>query len=308
VVEAVFSDAVAMEAWDLTPPEQREIEAALRFVAKHDPDVVVANYAFWAPIFAADEMLPRRSVVLMHDLLSARVRRFREAGLQLDCAPITLETELGWLNQAEIVLAIQETEAAAIRGLVSAEVLVQPIVLPVREASVGSDRNRCLFVGTRITPNLTGIQWFLDQVWPSVLKGNPKATLVIAGSVCEVLAEGAPRVRMVGVVSSLDVEFQAAGVCVVPLLVGSGLKIKLVEALAYGKACVATPIGVQGLEGESAIAVAGDAEGFAAEVLRLMGDDGLRAGREVGARELVRRRFGVGSEAAKAFSGAVLGR
>jgi len=266
--------------------------------------MVVVNYAFWAPIFAGMES--RRRVVLMHDLLSARVQRFLDAGLELDCAAISRATELGWLNQAEIVLAIQEAEAEAVRELVRARVMVQPIVLPLHAAGAAGDKDRCLFVGTRIQPNLTGIQWFLDEVWPLVLAGNSQATLAIAGSVCEVIRADSPRTILLGTVESLEAEFRAAGVCIVPLLIGSGLKIKLLEALSYGKACVSTPIGVQGLEGETAIEVASEPEAFAAAVLRLMGDDRLRESREAAAIELVRRRFRPESDAVREFAEALL--
>jgi glycosyltransferase involved in cell wall biosynthesis len=99
-----------------------------------------------------------------------------------------------------------------------------------------------------------------------------------------------------------------AGVCLIPLLVGSGIKIKLLEALASGKACVSTPIGVQGIEdwADGAIDVASTPEDFAAAVLRLMFDDALRRAREVGAHRLIEQHFSASSAPAREFAAAVM--
>ena len=305
IVRSVFGNSIVDDAWDLTPPQPSEIAAAERFIAAQSADIVIVNYAFWAPLLSSPQAAKRRRVILMHDLVSRRVERFQQSGIPLDCCFISPATEIAWLNQADIVLAIQAVEAEEIRSLVTSEVLVQPIVLePAPTTATQANPNRCLFIGTRILPNQTGIQWFLDHVWPLVLAADQQATLAVAGSVCEVLAAGHPRVQLLGTVPSLDAEFDRAGLCIVPLLVGSGLKIKLLEALAHGKACVSTPIGVQGLEDDApgTIDVASEPEAFAAAVLSLMSNDALRHQREQASLALVRKRFGPASEAATSFA------
>lgn len=316
VVERVLALAggrVTADAWDLTPPTEREMELCLAALGRGDPTAttVIANYAFWAPLFACEAWpVGVRRVVLMHDLLSARIRRFVESGVALDCAFIGEETELGWLSAAEFVLAAQRAEAETIRARTTATVLVQPIVMEVRageRAAVQSEPTRCLFVGTNIQPNVHGISWFLDAVWPLVLAARPDATLRIAGTVCSMLTAGRPGVTLLGVVDSLADEMDGAGVCVVPLLVGSGIKVKLLEALAWGRACVATRVGVQGLEewADGAMLVADEAESFAAAVVSLMDDGALRGRIEAGARRLMEEHFSATSEAARAFAAAL---
>ncbi|ADW71236.1 glycosyltransferase [Granulicella tundricola] len=310
LVHLLFGNKVVADAWDLTPPTQQELAAALAFIAAQNAEIVVVNYAFWGSLLSAPALHAHKRIILMHDMLSARAARFQQAGLALDCIPISHDEEISWLNQADIVLAIQNAEAEAIRPLLTAEVLVQPIVLSLRPPKPPPlpNPNHCLFIGTRIQPNQTGIQWFLDEVWPLILTANPAATLTVAGSVCEVIEPGAPHVTLAGILPSLAGEFASAAVCIVPLLVGSGLKIKLLEALAQGKACVSTPIGVQGLEDavEGVIEVAGNPADFAAAVLRLMQDQDLRQAREQASLSLVRRRFRPESEAARAFAAKLL--
>lgn len=310
----LYRGNLTTDAWDLTPPTEREMRLCLSAIAHSEPatTTVVANYAFWAPLFErADWPSGARRVVIMHDLLSSRIRRFLDSGVPLDCIFISEQTELAWLSAADFVLAAQRAEAETIRARTTANVLVQPIVLDVRPDDVPHAEpvqpTHCLFVGTNIQPNVHGIVWFLESVWPLVLAARPDATLRIAGSVCSLLAPNHPNVTLLGIVDSLSAEMDRAGICIVPLLVGSGIKVKLLEALAWGKACVVTPVGIQGLEewADGAMLTAADAESFAAAVLSLMNDDDLRRRIEAGARNLMQLHFSTTSESAREFAAAI---
>src|SRR5262249_37736397 len=80
-------------------------------------------------------------------------------------------------------------------------------------------------------------------------------------------------------VRNLDPLYRRAGVVISPLTVGSGLKIKLIEALSRGKAIVATPISLQGVEAllSPVVSVAGAAGDFGSAVVGLLRDEDLRA-------------------------------
>ena len=306
---ALFGGRLVADAWDLSSPTTAELRLGRRRIQELDPPTIIVNYAFWGPLLASPELGRRKRVILMHDLLSARIAKFLRSGFPLDCPLIEEETELEWLNQADYVLAIQKAEAEYVGARIAAKVLVQPVVMPIRTGSRLPNPFRCLFVGTNIRPNISGIHWFLEYVWPLVLEGNPGAELAIAGTVCGSVEGNQPNVRLLGVVPSIQDEIDQAGICIVPLLVGSGLKIKLLEALASGKACVSTPIGVQGMEDWAAgvIDVAGNSAEFANAVLRLMFDEKLRAARERGAHALIRSHFSSDSSAAHSFAASVLG-
>jgi len=307
-IQTIFGDRLNVDAWDLTTPTADEAAALVRELERTDPSTVMVNYANLGPLLRLPQMAGRKRVIVMHDLLSARIAKFIASGIALDCPYLAEETELGWLNEADYVLAAQRSEADSIAAKVKVQVLVQPIVIPIHHGTHPADPFRCLFVGTNIVPNSTGIRWFLEKVWPQVLRAQPQAVLHIAGSVCMGLDDSYPKVRLLGVLTSLDEEMERAGVCVIPLQVGSGIKVKLLEALAFGKACVSTPIGVQGLEpwAPGAIEVASGPDEFAAAVLRLMTDDALRGEREQAAVELMRRHFSAESDAARAFAEKVL--
>ena len=282
--------------WDLTEPTAREQDLVHRMVDDLRPATVLTNYAFWGPVLRSLYGVHR--TIVMHDLLAEHVRQFHANGLSLDCPDIRTEQEIGWLNAADTLVAMQPSEAEAVRSHVRGTVVVQPIALAARSASAAPEPGRCLFVGSNTPPNVQALHWLLQDVWPLVLAQFPQAALAVAGTVCACWTASPPvGVTLLGSVESLAAEHDRAAVCLVPLRVGSGLKIKLLEALAHGKAVVSTSVGVQGLEAwsGSTITVADEPANFADAVVALMHNDALRHTREQAATALVRARFSPGS-------------
>jgi polysaccharide biosynthesis protein PslH len=100
-------------------------------------------------------------------------------------------------------------------------------------------------------------------------------------------------VKLTGFVEDIRPYVAAANVYVIPLFVGSGTRIKAFEAMAMGRPVVSTGLGVEGLDvrDEAEFLRADDATAFAAAVLRLLGDTGLRARVAGAARRLMEERF-----------------
>jgi len=136
---------------------------------------------------------------------------------------------------------------------------------------------RLVFVGQMgWFPNRDGAQWFLDEVFPRILAERPDAEFVLVGKPqgLRVPAPLRDRVRLPGFVENLDSVLHQAAVYVVPLRTGSGTRLKVLEAMAFGKAIVTTHIGAQGIELEPGAEAlfADSADDFAAAVLRLIAD------------------------------------
>ena len=316
VLQQIFGDRLYTNAWDLTAPTKAERRVATREIAAAHASSVLANYCFWGPFLGEGRLATRRTAILMHDLLSARVQRFQEAGLPLDCPHISASREMRWLSGARTVLAAQEREAETIRPQVKSRVLVAPVALRPRSLSPEQlVAGRCLFVGSNIQPNRSGLAFLLREVWPQVRAAVPNATLAVAGTVCQGLAEFGTEndlrgqgVYGLGRVDSLESEYARAAVCLVPLLVGTGIKIKLLEALGFGKAIVSTGVGIQGLEswaGETVL-VADSAFSFAEAVTCLLEHDDLRQVRERSALHLAEKHFGLSRALDPEFTAALL--
>ena len=152
-----------------------------------------------------------------------------------------------------------------------------------------------LYVGNfAYEPNVDAALHLAQDIFPLIQRAVPEVTLLLVGNapppVIQTLAT-LPRILVTGLVPSLEPYFAAADVVACPLRIGGGVKVKILEALARGKAVVTTSIGVQGLEGSSgqAAAVKDDPTEFAAEVVHLLRDPSARRRLEEGARLFVKR-------------------
>ena len=141
---------------------------------------------------------------------------------------------------------------------------------------------RVTFLGpTYMFPNRDAVQFFLDAVWPIVRKQCPDATFDLIGrSTAEDKAdfERDPGVASHGYVADIRPYFSAAACSVVPLRVGGGTRLKILDAWSMGKAIVSTSIGCEGLEtvdGQN-ILVRDDPTDFAEAVVQVLRDGSLR--------------------------------
>ena len=116
-----------------------------------------------------------------------------------------------------------------------------------------------------------------------IQQSRPNASLYIAGSVCDTLGHMPAAIKLLNVVESLEDLYAMASVVISPLRAGSGLKIKLIEALSKGKAVVATSTTLQGVADmlTGCVQVADSAPIFASMVTDLLADESNRA--ELGA-------------------------
>jgi glycosyltransferase involved in cell wall biosynthesis len=99
-------------------------------------------------------------------------------------------------------------------------------------------------------PNVDGVIHFVEDIWPRIAEAHPEARCKIIGGrpPPSLLALAGPRVELTGFVSDLRPHLAAAAAVVVPLRVGGGTRLKIVEAMAMGKAIVSTTLGAEGIE------------------------------------------------------------
>ena len=130
-------------------------------------------------------------------------------------------------------------------------------------------------------PNVDAIEWFHDDVLPRVRSRYPQVSLLIVGRnphprLEPLAADG--KIRITGWVQSVQPYLHAATIYVVPLRMGSGTRLKILQAMAAGCAVVSTSIGAAGLNEEvrSALEIADDAESFARTIVSLLDDERRR--------------------------------
>jgi glycosyltransferase involved in cell wall biosynthesis len=122
-----------------------------------------------------------------------------------------------------------------------------------------------LFTGTFThLPNRDAAIWLAGEILPEVRRRFPAARLRLVGSAPppEVRALAGPEVEVVADVPSMDPHLAAAAIVLAPVRSGGGMRVKVLEAMAMGKAVVTTPLGAEGFdvfEQEPPLAIATDA-------------------------------------------------
>lgn len=128
-------------------------------------------------------------------------------------------------------------------------------------------------------PNLEAVDWFLQDIWPDLKKAHSELRFFVAGKRMPERMKNLKLedVMMLGEVESATDFISDKGICVVPLLSGSGIRLKILEAMSAGKVVISTTIGAQGIDyinGEN-ILIADTKEEFILAIASLKLDPGL---------------------------------
>lgn len=123
-------------------------------------------------------------------------------------------------------------------------------------------------------PNQEAVEWFLDNCWKELLKLNPATKFIIAGRNMPLKFKNMnlPNVQVIENVVDNKEFYSKYDIMLVPLLSGSGLRIKIIEGLSFGKAIVSTSIGAEGIPitTQNEILIADTAEEFVKAVNSLL--------------------------------------
>lgn len=165
-----------------------------------------------------------------------------------------------------------------------------------RPADPKPDGRTLVYFGLLSTvPNIDGVTHFVADIWPRVLAAHPDARLKIIGGrpppALQALA--GPRIELTGFVPDLRPHLAEAAAIVVPLRLGGGTRLKIVEAMAMGKAIVSTSLGAEGIEAVPGrdLLIADDPAGFADGCVRLLREADLAARIGGSARQLAVERY-----------------
>ncbi|HMC39226.1 MAG TPA: glycosyltransferase family 4 protein [Acidimicrobiales bacterium] len=270
-------DHVLGRSW--SSAERAWIEGVM---TREQPDIVVFD-----SVFTLDGVdTSARRVVLVSDLVHERAASFAELGYRTAPKGLTPEWELGLLAGADALVTIQWDDADLLRAqLPGMPVTVAPPTFAPVARRAAPDPGTCLFVGIGTLHNVDALRWTLESVWGTVRRVVPGAELRVAGSVGGQVPVADPSVTILGRVADLGAEYARAAVVIVPLRAGSGLKVKVAEAISHGCAIVTTPVGAQGLMAlePRPFVVADGSEAFSGALISLLRDGDARAALETAA-------------------------
>lgn len=242
----MFSHLVDIQGGFCPPAFVSQIDALIRSVK---PDVLISQYIFMSRIFLCGAARSCLKIIDTHDLFSQKQETVERYGIANFGLMMSADDEALLLKRADAVLAIQQLELKAIQRMVSdRQVILTGFDVDIfRAAPALQEKGVVLVVASSNEFNVRGTQDFLDYTWPLVRERCPFARLRLVGKVCGLVSASDPSVDKVGFVRDLTEEYARASVVVNPCGVGTGLKIKTVEALAWGKAHVGWAASADGL-------------------------------------------------------------
>ncbi|MDX2170744.1 MAG: glycosyltransferase [Deltaproteobacteria bacterium] len=280
----------------------RAVTRAQRFDVVHIDQLTMAQYA--------GACAAAHTVLDLHDVLSrlsAQLAASPHAPWQAwlwrrDCRRLRAY-ERSIAQRVDTILTVSQADRRALAEVIGPgrQVTVLPIgidveaLAPLARADGGA---RIVYIGTMFwPPNAEAVAWFLRAVWPRIRAARPDAQFAVIGArpprALRAAARGDRRVSFHGYVADPAPLLAGAAVTIAPLRSGSGMRVKILTALAQELPVVTTSLGCEGIDvvaGRDAL-IADTPEAFAAATLRLLDDAAL--GRELGrnGRRLIEARY-----------------
>ncbi len=263
--------------------DHERIETVSALVGNWKPDVLVVVGLEILPYLAASSAPVRvwyAADEWVWHYLSQIPTAPGEAAAHLKAAAIKGLYERAYGSLMDRVWVVSKTERRAMRfvsGCRHVDVIPNGVdVDTFRSLPVESQAHSVVFWGRLgFGPNLQGLRWFVRRVWPLVIERQPGASCAILGSdpPAEVAAlDGQSGLRVIPNLPDLRQDISRSPVAVLPFVSGGGIKNKLLEAAAMGRAIVGTPRAMSGLRSKLPAVVATSPREFADGILRLWAD------------------------------------
>ena len=178
-------------------------------------------------------------------------------------------------------------------------IVPHPAGLDITDRQIERQQNTILFLASYKyrKVNVDAALYFYREVFPLIRKSVPDAKFIIAGYGPPVeltsLPDSDPGVLVPGFVEDIDECYKKASVFVAPILVGGGIIVKVLDAMAAGTPVVTTTYGNEGIEAEPGrdLLVADDPGAFSSAVVSILREHGLAETLSKNGREFVRRRY-----------------
>ncbi len=282
-------------------PAQRLIA---RWMKERRFDVAVCDFLSASTNFR--RALPIPVVLFQHNVESILWRRqaqteanpLRRLAFQIEASRME-RYESATVHRFHHVIAVSEVDRERMSAMTDASrITVIPtgvdLSLYKPDPSAAVDPSLVVFVGSMDwKPNVDGVEYFCRDIWPRILERVPTARFRIVGRNpgAQVRRLECDTVTVTGTVPSVVEHFRQAAVVVVPLRIGGGTRLKILEAMGVGKAVVSTSVGAEGLDVHHGrdIVLADDPARFADSVVELIGNPEFRRGYERAAAELAAR-------------------
>lgn len=195
--------------------------------------------------------------------------------------------EINAVKQFDRVIAVSEEDKKFLLSFVSEnKISVAPNGVDTQyfsPSTIDYRPNSLIFTGSMDwLPNIDAMEYFCKEILPLVWKVDDKVKLYIVGRMppktIANLAKKDSRITVTGAVEDVRPYLEKAALFITPLRIGGGTRLKILEAMAMGKAVLSTSIGCEGLAVKDMenIAISDTVSDFASKVIELLNDESLR--------------------------------
>jgi glycosyltransferase involved in cell wall biosynthesis len=220
-----------------------------RLKAVHRFDAVLVEYIFQSKAFL-NFGVNTLKVIDTHDVMTDRHMLFLKEGKQPAWYSTTRWQEKKGISRSDVIIAIQEREKEHFHRLAPRKKVVTiGHIVHLKNSTSDAPRKKLLFVGSNNHSNYYGISDFIEKVFTNLRGAFPGLELIIAGNICAILPDGLDGIVKLGEVDELERVYELSDIVINPLTVGTGLKIKMIEAMGLSKIVISTGVGAEGIDG-----------------------------------------------------------
>lgn len=228
-------------------------------------DYIIISYLYWADLINTPLVSASKTIVDTHDFLTLHHTKDKDFRLGA-----TFEDEINKLNVFDEAWTISSDEQFVFEQFSTTKIrLIPPYFDPPSQTDLKSEKSYDLiYVASDNPHNIRSAKWFFEQVFPLL---PSDLSLCVIGKITPYVTDY-PNVHRIPYAEDLHDYYSQSKIAFCPMLSGTGVKIKVVEALSYGLPIVCTSRGVDGLPNKinNGCLVSDDPEGFAKNILSLI--------------------------------------
>ena len=273
------------ESFDVVQLESLYVTSYLEAIRRHTSAKVIlrahnVEYEIWSGL-AEHTSHPLKGLYL--NFLSRRLKNY----------------ECDMINKVDGVAAITSIDAAQFSKIAPGVPIIDiPLSIKTRDTDELNNAipDSIFYLGAfDWLPNREGVNWFLNTAWPHVSENHPDLKFFIAGRKMSSSMKkiNVNNVEIVGEVGNAEEFMLSKSIMIVPLLSGSGVRVKIIEAMNLGKTIISTSMGASGINytNEKNILIADNPLNFAKAITRCINDVDFSVQLGNNARELVKNYY-----------------
>ncbi|UFH56503.1 glycosyltransferase [Spirosoma sp. KNUC1025] len=265
---------------------RNQLDAVLK---ENQYDYIIISYAYWADLIKDNPYLNNAQTIIdTHDLLSSQHQHDTDYN-----RGVALDDELRRLSLFDQIWAISPEETYFFSQFFADKVKYIPMMMDDPKPSETNSAEKefdLIYVATDNPHNLRSSAWFFSNVYPLLA---PTLKICVIGTIIDHLPTGLSNVTSLRSVSDLNAYYERSRISICPMLTGTGVKVKVVEAMANGLPVVCSSRGTDGLPDKTAngCLVTDDARQFAIYITQLLSDSILYQAQSKAGRDCFKRNF-----------------